>query len=108
MVIVSSEIVADDAQADRRRYIREHHTDDSGEVHTAYYLGPANTDANAVMLARVPEIEAQRAEAVVAQKFAEDKDSAETKERVYLDGLSEAEYKQLTSVTDDELKAIRE
>lgn len=57
MSIVSSTIVEDAAQVDGRRYIRERHVDHLGTVIEVLYLGAANTDANAVMLARVPSIE---------------------------------------------------
>ena len=109
MAIVLSEIVADDAYADGRRTIVEHHTDDKGVVHPNRTIGvPANTDATAEMLARVPFMEEQLAEAVVAQKFADDEDAAEAKLDAYVGRLSDADAKRLIGFSDDELKVVRE
>lgn len=55
--IVSSVIVEDSAQIDGRRYIRERHTDSFGVVMEVLYLGAANTNAAAVMAARVASLE---------------------------------------------------
>ena len=108
MPIVSSEIVADDAQADGRRYIREHHTDDAGVVHTfGPVLAPANTNAEAVMLARVPQIEAQIAATVISAQRGDDADSGHVKEQIYLDDLSEADAIRLIGYTAAELEAVR-
>ena len=57
MPIVSSEITHDDPQIDGRRYITERHVDNVGVEHVFTYLGEADTDAEAVMLARVHGLE---------------------------------------------------
>lgn len=59
MPIVSSIIVEDRAQADGRRHVRERHTDHVGGTHDAVYLAESGADAEAVMAARVANIEAQ-------------------------------------------------
>ena len=108
MGIVSSVIAADDVQADGRRSIREHHTDDRGIVYSASYLGLSNTDANTVMLARVPEIENQAEEDSQAVAQAVIDVSADTKTRIYVDGLSDVDAKTLIGYTDEELQSVRD
>lgn len=58
MPIVSSTILEDAAQRDGRRWIRERHTDQLGVAQVITYLGAANTDAAAVMAARVSVLDA--------------------------------------------------
>lgn len=109
MAVVSSRIVADDVQADKRRYIREAHTLDTGDI---YPVGPmlvgANYDADAAMLARVPQIEAQLTEAAIEEKRAADADSADARLDAYVAGLSDDDAKRVIGYTDDELATVRE
>lgn len=56
MPVVSSEIVQDVAQADGRRSVIERHTLADGTTRDFSYLADADLDANAVMAARVPEL----------------------------------------------------
>ena len=65
MPIISSIIAEDQAQADGRRTIREVHTDHLGREHWVQYRAASDTDVNAVMLARVPSIDADLAEAEI-------------------------------------------
>lgn len=52
-MITFSQIIEDRPQIDGRRYITELHTDNVKGKLRFTYLGVANTDANAVMAARV-------------------------------------------------------
>ena len=106
--LVSSKAITEHAQKDGRRFVREQHTDDTGEVHEAYYLAAVGTDHSAVMRARVPQIEAQIAEAVRSEKYAADEDSAQTKLDTYVARLSDDDAKRLIRYTDDELATVRE
>lgn len=58
MAIVSSVIVEDARQIDGRRYIRERHTDQIGQVYEFTYLCPAGFNAAVALAARVPIINA--------------------------------------------------
>ena len=106
MTITSSEIVANDLQADGRRYIRERHTDDTGDTHDAYYLAKVGTDHNAVMLARVAGIEAQIAETEAQQAENILLESAQAKEEEYLRSRTDAERKTLFGLTDEEVAVV--
>lgn len=106
MPIISSEIVANDLQADGRRYIRERHTDDTGAVHGAYYLAGVGTDHNAVMLARVAGIEAQLAETAAYAVERILLDSAQAKEEEYLRNVSDAERVTLFGQTEEEIAVV--
>lgn len=57
--IVSSQIVADRAQADGRRYVTERHTDSEGATHDVTYLAESDGDAQATANARQATILAQ-------------------------------------------------
>ena len=52
-MITSSQIISDSPQADGRRYITEQHVDNIKGGLRFLYLGLSNTDAAAVMAARV-------------------------------------------------------
>ena len=108
MAIVSSTFVLEHAQKDGRRHVREYHTDEKGVVHEAGYLADVGTNHKAVMLARVPGIEAQLAEAERVEKFTADEDSARAKLDGYVARLSDDDAKRLIGYTDDELKIVRE
>lgn len=71
MAIVSSAIVEDSSQADRRRWIRERHTDQVGIPHEFAYLCAAAFDAAAAMAARVPVINASLIADEVASNLAQ-------------------------------------
>lgn len=107
MTIVTSVIISDDVQADGRRDIRERHTDDLGDIYPAHYLGEANTDANAVMLARVPFIEAQIEEVLIEATRRANKESALVKTNDYFDGQTDEELKRDFGYTDGELVEVR-
>jgi hypothetical protein len=51
-MITSSQILSINSQIDGRKYVIESHTDSELGVLLYSYLGPANVDTNAVMLAR--------------------------------------------------------
>ncbi|KKK91044.1 hypothetical protein LCGC14_2716930, partial [marine sediment metagenome] len=70
----------------------------------AYYLAAVGTDHRAVMLARVPQIEAMLAEQVIEQKRADDEDAAQAKLVVFLAG---DEVQSAIGLSDAELKAVR-
>lgn len=107
--IVSSKFLLEHAQKDGRRFVQEYHTDDKGVVHKeGYYLAAAGADYDAVMRARVPQVEAQIAEAVRSEKYAADEDSAQTKLDTYVARLSDDDAKRLIRYTDDELATVRE
>ena len=57
--IVSSQIVSRSVQVDGRVYTLERHIDDSGNVYDFNYLGPADTDVNAIMAHRATDLAAQ-------------------------------------------------
>ena len=61
MPIVSSIVEVGHAQRDGRRYAIERHTDHLGTAHLFEYLAAIDADHNAIMLARVPKIEAHLA-----------------------------------------------
>jgi len=62
MSIVSSTLTLGHAQVDGRKYCTERHTDSGGAVHLIEYLSAVGADTNAIMLARVPRIEADLAD----------------------------------------------
>jgi hypothetical protein len=57
MPIITSTITHDDPQVDGRRYVRELHLDQLNLEHPVIWLAAADTDVQAVMQARVPQIE---------------------------------------------------
>lgn len=63
MGIISSIIAADNIQKDGRRAIIELHTDHLGKKYQVFYRASISADINAIMLARVPSIETNLAEA---------------------------------------------
>ncbi len=105
--IISSIISADDVQTDGRRHIREEHTDNLGDIYPAFYLGEANVDANAKMLARVPFIEAQIAEAATEVIRQGNEDSGDVKLDTYVAGLSDEDAKRIIGYTEAELVIVR-
>lgn len=107
MAIVSSTFTLGHVQIDGRRWVYESHTDGKGVVHPYNYLAEIGTDYRAVMLARVPQLETQFAEAVIQEKRADDEGVAQIKLDAYLDGLSDDDAKRLIGYTDDELKVVR-
>ena len=112
MAIVSSEIVADDAQADGRRTIVEHHTDDEGEVHRNRTIGvPASRDATAMMLARVPRIEERLADQATKATRRIRRRSALAKIRAWTDAdiesKTDVQAKNRYGFTNPELSIIR-
>jgi len=68
MAIISSIIAEDQAQKDGRRSIREIHTDHLGKQHSVSYMAKAESDVNAVMIARLSQINAQLIE-IEEQKY---------------------------------------
>lgn len=107
-MIVSSEIVANDLQADGRRYITERHAFSDGSIYDHYYLAAIDTDHNAAMLARVRQIEVQVAEAEGLQIISDLEDSAQAKEDDFLAKMSDADRKTLLKQTDAEIAAVKE
>lgn len=57
-MIVSSKIIADQPQADGRRYITERHVDDLGAEMFVTYLAEKGADATAILPERAANIEA--------------------------------------------------
>jgi hypothetical protein len=70
MPIVSSVLVADLAQSDGRRYLRERHTDHLAKIYLVEYLAPAATDAAAAMAARVLVLEDRLVQAEIEADLA--------------------------------------
>jgi hypothetical protein len=56
--VIDSRIEHDRRQIDGRRYVHEAHEIDTGAVWSVVYLADAKADAEKIMLARVPGIEA--------------------------------------------------
>ena len=70
MPIISSTYTIDDhAQADGRRWVREQHTDHTGQTYTAEYLAPEDWDYETTLQARATNIgrEIDRREAAHAE-----------------------------------------
>ena len=59
MPITASTIIEDSPQRDRRRHVRERHVDHTAVAHEVTYMAGAGTDVQAVMTARVSQIEAR-------------------------------------------------
>jgi hypothetical protein len=76
--ITGSVIVEDRAQADGRRWIRERHTDHTGEVHFIVYMAAAGANATTAMTNRVALIEEQLAAAEMSRNISQiDRDGIE-------------------------------
>ena len=71
MSIVQSVLVEDRAQVDGRFMRHEQHTDADGSVQDVFYVGDAGSDGHAIMLARVPQLDQQAADAELAANLAE-------------------------------------
>lgn len=81
MAIVSSIILETSIQTDGRRWIREKHTDHLGFLHFAQYLTNADSDINAIMLARIPFINSmliENEEQKLISKFEEERNDPTT------------------------------
>ena len=57
MTITSSEILEDRQQAHNQRYVWEKHIDHLADEHFFFYAASLSADVNAIMLARVPQVE---------------------------------------------------
>lgn len=69
MPIVSSRIAEDSRQIDGRRWVREHHTDQTGVVHEVVYMAEAAQVVD--LTASAARIEAQLIEAEIMANEAE-------------------------------------
>jgi hypothetical protein len=58
-MIISSVIAWYNIQIDGRHSVREVHTDDQGDVFTFDYMADVGVDVNAVMAARIPQVQAE-------------------------------------------------